>query len=222
MTESRFSDGDSGVAATAGRTVLRKFHETVCTPALPDAGRLASVSPATLVMMTRGVPETAAPRRYEMSAPYVGLGTAKNACALPLPLAIRFGAWPHWYAVCGSNRCASAASTVGVSCCNGVMSAIHRLRPCVAAISSWSRGWICRSYTGTVGRPLMKRVQVAPLSMDAYTATDDPTNSRLALVGSSRMTCRKSPGASLGRLLTIDRNVLPPSFVAYRYGVKSL
>ena len=68
----------------------------------------------------------------------------------------------------------------------------------------------------------MKRDQMAPLSIDAYTATDEPTNSRFGLVGSSRMTCRKSPGASLGRLLTIDLNVLPPSTVAYRYGVKSL
>ena len=73
---------------------------------------------------------------------------------------------PYWSAGFGSKSTGSAAVKRRV-CCSGAMSAIQMLRPCVPAISSRSRGWIFRSCTGTVGRPVMKRVQLAPRSSEA-------------------------------------------------------
>ena len=50
---------------------------------------------------------------------------------------------------------------------------------------------------------------------------DVPTYNRSRLMGSSRTTCRKSPGPPVGRLFTIDENDLPPSFDTNRCGRKS-
>ena len=46
------------------------------------------------------------------------------------------------------------------------MSATKMERPCVPAMISLSRGWIFRSWTGTVGSPFMKRVHDPPRSVD--------------------------------------------------------
>ena len=43
-------------------------------------------------------------------------------------------------AVGGVKRCASSATTLSLICCSAEMSAIQMPRPCVAAMSSWSRG----------------------------------------------------------------------------------
>src|ERR1035441_9058835 len=93
-----------------------------------------------------------APRRYEISAPYAGLGTEKYCCALPLPVDESVGPSPYCRAVFGSNSAAVDVSVFAVICSIGTTSTAHRLRPWVAAISSWSRGWILRSYTATDAR----------------------------------------------------------------------
>jgi hypothetical protein len=93
---SRRSLGDSVRAAdvAAGREPA-KLHVTVCRPGPPGPASVAIVSPAPSTMrIDAGVPP-APETRYEMLAPYGGLGIAKNACALPLPLAISAGASPH-------------------------------------------------------------------------------------------------------------------------------
>src|SRR5437773_3475248 len=90
-------------------------------------------------------------------------------------------------------------------------------------MSSRSRGWIFRSYTGTVGKPVMNFCHEAPRSSVTYAPLDVPTYSRSRFTGSSRnarMTSIAPPDAVL-RLLTIDRKDFPPSVVMYRYGVKS-
>jgi hypothetical protein len=135
-------------------------------------------------MEMRGGDCAAADSRYEIAAPYGGDGTWKNACAFPLPLANSVGASLHWSAVFGSKSCA-AANVRDVSGSSGAMSTIQNPRPCVAAISSRSRGWMRRSYTGTDGKPLANFAHVRPRSMDAYTLSEVPTNSRSRLYGSS-------------------------------------
>ena len=91
------------------------------------------------MLMRAGVPPVPM-TRYEISAPYVGLGVAKNPCALPLPDAPKVGASPHWNAVFGSNNITLDAKVFAFSCSRGAMSTIQKLRPCVEAISSRSRG----------------------------------------------------------------------------------
>ena len=66
----------------------------------------------------------------------------------------------------GSRRigkmCTFDATTPALRCSSGLMSSrIQMPRPCVPMTRSFSRGWILISSTGTVGRPLCSRTQLA-------------------------------------------------------------
>ncbi len=119
-----------------------------------------SVSPLASWITIRVAPP-ALVSRYQMSAPYCGLGAWKSWWPVDPP---SMGASPHWNAVRGAKRYAGIAATVLVSCWSGATSTIQNPRPCVAAMSSASRGWILRSCTGTFGSPVMNFCQVAPRS----------------------------------------------------------
>jgi len=71
-----------------------------------------------------------------MSAPNGGFAYVITACAKPLPGRLSCGPSPHWYAVFGLNKYVPCAITFGVICSSAAMSFTHKLRPCVAAISS--------------------------------------------------------------------------------------
>ena len=85
----------------------------------------------------RTCPPAFSDSRYQMEAPYVGLGPWNTPWPTLPPLIV---CSPHWNAVRGANSVAFAASTAGVICCSGVISAIQMDRPCVPAMSSPSRG----------------------------------------------------------------------------------
>src|SRR5687768_8713155 len=97
------------------------------------------------------------------------------------------------------------------------MSPVHIARPYVPRTRSFSRGWIVRSCTATVGRFAFNCVQTPPPSIDTNTPTSLPTIKRSRLLRS----CTTTLMGELGRLPLIAVQVLPASVVLYKYGVKS-
>src|SRR4029450_4097271 len=77
-------------------------------------------------------------------------------------------------AVEGANSVATSLIIFGFSCLSADTSSTHRLRPCVAATISPAVGCWASSWTATVGRLLLIRVHVLPLSIDAHTANSLP------------------------------------------------
>src|SRR5688500_9840955 len=144
-----------------------------------------------------------------ISAPYCGDGHVNSWCPYPFVTPVAPAREVYCSAVFGVNRYGASVAMLAIAllviCCSGVMSTTQNDRPCVAAINSLSRGCTLRSYTGTVGKPVMNFDQVPPRSVDAYTPTDVPTNSRSRFRVSSLITCTKS-GPSLGRFAAIDRS----------------
>ena len=92
-------------------------------------------------------------------------------------------------------------------------SRIQMPRPCVASTRSLSRGWIRKSFTGTVGRFDPNRTQCAPASIDRKKPNSVPANSRS---GFFRSSCTDFTTRSAGRSPAIDVHVFPKSVDRYR------
>ena len=69
----------AGESAGAGAALPRKFHVTRCTPGPPGPVSVGSVSPVASCTTMRACPVPCV-RRYQMSAPYCGLGAWKSFC----------------------------------------------------------------------------------------------------------------------------------------------
>src|SRR6185369_16652273 len=118
------------------------------------------------------------------------------------------------------NRCALLLRICGVICWIGVASSkIQMLRPCVARIRSFSRGWTRISCTETFGRFFkFSGIHSLPPLYDANKPSSVPAYSRFLFFGSSRTTCTYAFAGSLPEMFVQD---FPESVVLKMYGRKS-